>query len=73
MCCNKSYQWKFNENLKEGFFNTYKFSNHEISKHFYNHLNIEDITYAGYDHSKRVCKDCEVKKLGEYHDLYFQS
>ena len=26
LCCNKSYQRKFDENLKERFFNTYKFS-----------------------------------------------
>ena len=29
---------------------------------------MEDITYADYPHTKRVCKD-----LGEYHDLYVQS
>ena len=28
LCCNKNSQHKFNENLKERFFNTYKFSNH---------------------------------------------
>ena len=31
-CCNKSYQRKFNEKLKERFFNTYKFSNHDNNK-----------------------------------------
>ena len=40
---------------------------------FYSHLNIEDITDAYYAHSKRVCKDFEIKNLGEYHDLYVQS
>ena len=40
---------------------------------FYSYLNIEDITYADYWHSKRVCKDFEMKNLGEYHDLYIQS
>ena len=29
MCCNKNYQNKFDEKLKERFFNTYKFSNHD--------------------------------------------
>ena len=29
MCCNKNYQHKFDEKLKERFFNTYKFSNHD--------------------------------------------
>ena len=28
---------------------------------FYSHLNIEDITDADYTHSKRVCKDFEIK------------
>ena len=27
MCCNKNYQHKFDEKLKERFFNTYEFSN----------------------------------------------
>ena len=40
---------------------------------FYNYLNIEDITDADYAHAKRVCKDFEIKHLGEYHDLYVQS
>ena len=31
LCCNKSYQEKFDENLKTRFFNTYKFSNHGIN------------------------------------------
>ena len=31
-CCNKSYQQKFDEKLKEIFFNTYRFSNHENNK-----------------------------------------
>ena len=34
---------------------------------------MEDITEAGYAHAKRVCKDFEIKYLGEYHDLYVQS
>ena len=32
LCCKKSYQRKFNEKLKERFFNTYKFSNHDNNK-----------------------------------------
>ena len=39
---------------------------------FYNHLNMEDITDTDDAHAKRVCKDFEIKNLGEYHDLYFQ-
>ena len=34
---------------------------------------MEDITDADYAHAKRVCKDLEIKNLGEYHDLYVQS
>ena len=32
LCCNKIYQQKFDEKLKERFFNTYKFSNHNSNK-----------------------------------------
>ena len=42
-------------------------------ENFYSHLNLEDITDADYSHVKRFCKDFELKKLGEYHDLYVQS
>ena len=34
---------------------------------------MEDITDADYTHAKRVCKDFEIKHLGEYHDLQVQS
>ena len=40
---------------------------------FYSHLNMEDITDADYACIKRLCKDFEIKNLGEYHDLYDQS
>ena len=40
---------------------------------FYSHLNMENITDADYVHAKRVCKNFEIKNLGEYHDLYVQS
>ena len=40
---------------------------------FYSHLNMEDITDVDYAHGERVCKDFEIKHLGEYHDLYVQS
>ena len=32
---------------------------------FYSHLNMEDITDADYAHAERVCKDFEIKKLGD--------
>ena len=34
---------------------------------------MEDITDADYTHVKKVCKDFEIKNLGEYHDLYVRS
>ena len=39
---------------------------------FYSNLNM-DITDADYMHGKRVCKDFEIKHLGEYHDLHLKS
>ena len=103
LCCNKNYQQNFNKELKERFFNTYIFSNHNNNKFilllrkgiypyeymddwkkfnetslpekedFYIHLNMERITDADYAHAKRVCKDFEIKSLGEYPDLFVQS
>ena len=32
-----------------------------------------NITDADYMHAKRVCKDFEIKNLGEYHDLCLKS
>ena len=40
---------------------------------FYCHLNMEDTTDGDQQHAKRVCKDLDIKNLGEYHDLYVQS
>ena len=37
------------------------------------HLNMEDITDADYTHTKRVCKDFEIKNLGEYRYLLFKA
>ena len=34
---------------------------------------MEDITDADYMYAKRVCKDFEIKSLGEYHDFYLKS
>ena len=42
-------------------------------KEFCCKLKVEDITDADYMHAKKVCKDFEIKKLGEYHDLYLKS
>ena len=43
-----------------------------IGKEFYSKLNVEDITDVD-GKNARVCKDFEMKKLGEYHDLYLKS
>ena len=32
---------------------------------FYSHLNMEDSTAADFANANRVCKDFEIKKLGE--------
>ena len=40
---------------------------------FYSHLNMEDNTDGDYAYAKRVCKDFEIKNLGEYHELYVSS
>ena len=34
---------------------------------------MEDITDADYTETKRICKDFEIKDLGEYQDLYVES
>ena len=34
---------------------------------------MEDITDSDYMYTKRVCKEFEIKKLVEYHDLYLKS
>ena len=39
----------------------------------YSNLNMEHITDTDSIHGKRVCKDFEIKNLGEYHDLYLKS
>ena len=92
-----------NEELKNKFENTFKFSSNGIDKFIlllrrgvypyeytddwekfnetalpekeksYRNLSLEDITDADYMHANRVCKDFEMKNLGEYHDLYLKS
>ena len=36
---------------------------------FDSHLNMKDITDTDYTHAKTVCKDLEIKNLGEYHEF----
>ena len=54
--------------------NSEKFNKTSLTEkeYFCCHLNMEDITDVDYVHTKRVCKDFEIKNLGEYH-LYVQS
>ena len=40
---------------------------------FHSQFNIEDINDADYAHAKKVYKDFEIKKLGEYLDLHLKS
>ena len=40
---------------------------------FCSNLNMRDTTDADYMHVKRVCKDFEIKNLGENHDLCLKS
>ena len=34
---------------------------------------MEDIADADYPHEESVCKDFDIKNLGQYHDLYVES
>ena len=44
-----------------------------VKEEFYGNLNMDDIADADYMHAKRISKDFEIKKLGQYHDLYLKS
>ena len=39
---------------------------------FYSYLDMEDFTDADYVHTKRACKDFDIKNMGEHSDLYVQ-
>ena len=36
---------------------------------FHSNLYMKNITDSDYNHAKRICKDFEIKKLGEYHKV----
>ena len=38
----------------------------------YSNLNTENITDSDYNHSKRICKDIEIRNFGKYHDFYLK-
>ena len=78
--CNKYYQKRFDENLKNKFsistdfmiVITEEFSETELRKneYFYSHINMKDITDADYVHTKKVYKNFEIGNLGNYHHFY---
>ena len=41
----------------------------KFNEDLYSHLNMEDITDAEFAHTKNVCKDFEIKTVGEYRDV----
>ena len=45
---------------------------YQIKKAFYSKLNLEDITNKDYAHAQKVWEVFEIKKQGEYHDLFVQ-
>ena len=46
---------------------------HYLKKELYSNLNVEEMTDVDYMYRKRVCKDFEIKYLGEYHDFHLKS
>ena len=40
---------------------------------FYDELNKEGISEEDYAHTEEVCKEFNIKNVGEYYDLYVQS
>ena len=56
LCCNKNYQQKFDETLKEQFFNTYNFSNHDNNRFI---LLWRKIVYS-YEYMNDWEKCCEI-------------
>ena len=40
---------------------------------FYSNLYLQDISDEDYKHAKKVWDVFEIKKLGEYHNMYVQS
>ena len=40
---------------------------------FYSSLDMKDISEIDYRHALKVSNNFNIKKLGEYHDLYVQS
>ena len=48
---------------KKAFIFVYRQTSLHEKEHSHSHLNMQDISDAGYDHAKRNCKDFKIKKL----------
>ena len=57
------YLYQFMDNLENFDENTL-----QEKEEIFTNLNMEHITKPDYYHIKQICKDFEIKKLGEYHD-----
>ena len=68
LCSNKSYQHKFDENVMERFFNTYKFSNHDNNK-FILLLQNGVYLYEYMDNREKFSETSLPKKEGFYSNL----
>ena len=44
-----------------------------LKKSVYSELNLENISDKDYFHTQKVLDVFEIRNLGEYHDLYFQT
>ena len=79
-CCNKDLN-KIIPLLRKGVYpyeymdNWERFNEMSLpsKKYFYSNLNMENIDDIDYRHGNNIFKRFELKNLGEYHDLYFQS
>ena len=70
LCCHKNYQQRFDEKLKERFFNTYKFSNHDknsfilmLRKSAYLYECMDEYFYSHLDTEYISDKDCTHSKI----------
>ena len=78
--CNKDLN-KFALSLREGVYpyeymdswNKFNESLPLVEDHYYSKLNQKGIAKEDLKHVKRVCDTFNIKNLGQYHDLYFQS
>ena len=51
----------------------FKETNLPSKENFYSALNMEDTSYADYEHAKNVWGVMGVKDMGEYHDIYLKT